>query len=51
MKALQFQFEINSKHFTLLTVQLLLIILMILASLPMSITTYLQYNMDAFFQL
>lgn len=45
MKVLGFQFEISSEHFTLLTVQLLLIILMVLASLFMSITTYPQYGL------
>ena len=51
MKALGFQFEINSEHFPLLTAQLLLIILMVLASLPLSVATYSQYNMDDFLQL
>lgn len=51
MKALGFQFEINSEHFPLLTVQPLLSILMVLGSLPMSITTYPQHDMDDFLQL
>lgn len=51
MKAPQFQFEINSEHFPLLTVQLLLIILKVLTSLPVSVTTYPQYSMDACLQL
>lgn len=51
MKAPRYQFEIIAEHFPLLTVQQLLIILIVLANLPMSITTYLQHKWGYLLQL